>query len=264
MQRETFAPTLLQRKTQDLKKVTGNPALVSALQSSKTPRHLFITSITRPIKLLFLSPVVFGLSLYIGVAYGFLYLLFTTITEIFQGQYGFSPGSVGLIFLAVGVGNVAALLVFAAVSDKILQRLAKGGEMKPEYRLPPMIPGSAFIPIGLLLYGWTAQYKVHWIVPLIGTACIGFGMIATFMPVGIYLVDAFTTYAASATAASTVLRSLGGTLLPLCGGRMNETLGLAWSSSLLALIATAMIPMLVAIYIYGERIRKSPRFQIEL
>lgn len=186
------------------------------------------------------------------------------MTEIFQDQYGFSSGSAGLLFLGVGVGNIGGLLIFAAVSDRLLQRMAKGGEMKPEYRLPPIIPGSFLIPIGLLLYGWTTQYKVHWIVPLIGTAFVGWGMITVFMPVGTYLVDAFTTYAASATAANTVLRSLGGALLPLCGGRMYITLGLGWGNSLLAFIAAAMIPMVVAFYIYGERIRKSPRFQIEL
>lgn len=66
-----------------------------------------------------------------------------------------------------------------------------GGSSKPEYRLPPLICGSPFIPVGLFIYGWTAQYsnKIHWIVPLIGTGLVGIGMIAAFMSVNVYLID---------------------------------------------------------------------------
>jgi len=84
------------------------------------------------------------------------------------------------------------------------------------------------------------------------------------MPVQTYLVDAFTTYAASALAANAVLRSLLGALLPLAGQRMYATLGLGWGNSLLAFIALAMCPIPWFFYRYGERIRKSPRFQIRL
>jgi hypothetical protein len=44
--------------------------------------------------------------------------------------------------------------------------------MKPEYRLPPLVVGTFFIPAGLFLYGWSAYYKIHWIVPIIGTALV--------------------------------------------------------------------------------------------
>ena len=84
------------------------------------------------------------------------------------------------------------------------------------------------------------------------------------MPISTYLVDAFTTYAASALAANTVLRSLVGALLPLAGQKMYATLGDGWGNSLLAFIALAMCPLPVVLYKYGERIRKSPRFQLNL
>ena len=76
------------------------------------------------------------------------------------------------------------------------------------------------------------------------------------MAISTYLVDAFGVFAASAVAASTVLRSLGGAVLPLAGGKMFETLGLGWGSSLLAFIALAMIPVPVVFYRYGERVRE--------
>jgi hypothetical protein len=84
------------------------------------------------------------------------------------------------------------------------------------------------------------------------------------MPIQLYLVDAFTIYAASALAANTVLRSLVGALLPLAGRTMYMALGLGWGNSLLAFIALAMCPIPFIFYIYGERIRTSPRFQVKL
>lgn len=44
-----------------------------------------------------------------------------------------------------------------------------------------MILGIPFLPIGLFVYGWTVQYKVHWIVPIIFTGFTGAGLILSFV-----------------------------------------------------------------------------------
>jgi hypothetical protein len=71
-----------------------------------------------------------------------------------------------------------------------------------------------------------------------------------------YLLDAYPRYAASVTAALTVLRSLLGALLPLGGLQMYDALDLGWGNSLLAFIALALVPIPVVFYVYGERLRK--------
>ena len=156
------------------------------------------------------------------------------------------------------------LVIFGAASDKLLKAKAAQGEMKPEYRLPPMIPAAFLVPISLFIYGWTAEKHVHWFVPIFGTSFLGLGLIGTFMCIQTYLVDAFTLHAASAIAANTILRSLLGALLPLAGPSMYKTLGLGWGNSLLGFIGMAFIPLPFAFVKYGERIRKSKRFQITL
>jgi MFS family permease len=264
IQRETYPPVLLERKAKRLRKETGNNNLRSVPRSGKTPGQLFFLSVVRPTKMLFLSPIVFGLSLYIAMVYGYLYLLFTTMTFVFHDQYGISDSNVGLVYLGIGLGQFIGLLLFGAYSDKLLRKLAKGGEMKPEYRLPLLWPGAFVVPLGLILYGWTAQYKVHWIVPILGTLMLGAGMTGCFLSIGVYLIDAYTVYAASAMAANTVLRSLGGAFLPLAGRDMYNTLGLGWGNSLLAFIALAMSPMIWVFLKYGERIRTHPKLQLNL
>ena len=105
-------------------------------------------------------------------------------------------------------------------------------------------------------YGWSADKGIHWIMPIIGTLLVGLGLLATFMPIQTYLVDAYHMHAASAIAANTVLRSLMGAFLPLAGPKMYAALGLGWGNSLLAFIALAMAPLSWIFFKHGEYIRK--------
>jgi hypothetical protein len=181
--RESYAYVILQWKTNRLRKETGNPHLRSALDTGRNPKELFKFSIVRPIKMLFLSPIVFLMSLYMAIIYGYLYLMFTTFPQVFEIQYGFSNGSVGLTYLGTGIGSFFGLVFCGAVSDRLVATLIKrnGGTAKPEYRLPAMFIGALIVPIGLFLYGWTADKKVHWILPIIGTGFLGAGMFTIFV-----------------------------------------------------------------------------------
>jgi hypothetical protein len=157
-QRESYGPTILARRVRRLRKETGNSALHSALQSNESPRKLFITAIIRPTKLLFLSPIVFGLSLLTAIAYGCLYLFFTIVSNLFVNEYAISPANVGLVYLGCGASQFIGIIALGYVSNHIMQRMARAssGEMKPEFRLPPLLPAIFCMPIGLLFYGWTA------------------------------------------------------------------------------------------------------------
>jgi hypothetical protein len=75
------------------------------------------------------------------------------------------------------------------------------------------------------------------------------------MSVQNYLLDTYPTYAASVTAALTVLRSLLGALLPLGGLQMYDALGLGWGNSLLAFVSLGLVPIPLLFFIFGERIR---------
>jgi hypothetical protein len=262
--RETYPPTLLAKKAARLRKETGNPNLRSKMDLNIPPAEVFKRSIVRPMKMLFFSPIVFLMSFYVAVNYGIMYLLFTTITFVFEERYHFSTGSVGLSYLGAGIGMIFGMGALGVISDKIIKKHIAKGNVKPEHRLPLMLtlPGGIGLPCGLFIYGWTAQYGVHWIVPILGTALIGLGNLTGLMTIQTYMVDAFTLHAASAIAANTVLRSIFGAILPLAGLSMYDKLGLGWGNSLLGFIGLALIPVPVLFRFFGERIRTNPRFQV--
>jgi multidrug resistance protein len=183
--RETYAPIILQRKVDALRKETGNEMLRSKLDAGLSPRDYFSRGIIRPLKMLVKSPIVALLALYISVVYGYLYLMFTSVTEVFQTYYGFSTSITGLVFLGLGVGSLIGLAIYSTTSDRHIKKMAakEGQGMKPEYRMQLLPLGAFIMPVGFFLYGWTAQYRVHWIVPIIGTAIIGIGNIIIFMTI---------------------------------------------------------------------------------
>lgn len=192
---ETYAPRLLQLRAQKLQKESDNAGnqrvFRSKLDSGLPPREVFIRAIIRPTKMLLFSPIVFLLSLYMAIVYGYLYLLFTTMTGVFENTYHFSQGSVGLSYLGLGVGMFLGLFVTGITSDWGVKYLSRrnNGVTKPEFRLPPMIPAAILIPIGLFIYGWTAKFAVHFIVPIIGTSFVGLGLICTFVSLLLIMVE---------------------------------------------------------------------------
>ncbi|KAG5349464.1 hypothetical protein C0989_003627 [Termitomyces sp. Mn162] len=230
--RETYAPIIRVRKA----KRSDDPEALVRVQRvvnahEKNLRFLW-DNLSRPIVMLFRSFICFILSLYMAFLYGIYYLMFATFAEIFQVTYGFGPGIGGLAYIGLGVGFFLATLFGAKTADQVYKYLAdkNGGKGKPEMRIPALFFGSFFVPIGLFWYGWSADAGIHWIMPIIGSGIFGFGMMSSFLPIQLYLVDAFR-FAASATAAAAVFRSMLGFGFPLFGQQMFAALGLGGGNS---------------------------------
>ncbi|KAF2007943.1 MFS general substrate transporter [Amniculicola lignicola CBS 123094] len=252
---ETSASTILARKTKRLRKETGNDKLRSKLDSDLSTTDLFKFSIVRPAKMFFRSPICFAMCTYVAITYSYLYILFTTFTEVFTSQYHWKGGVIGLSFLGLGIGSLIGQTVFTHYGNKLAQKHMLAGTFVPEHRLHIMAYGGPFLPIGLFWYGWSVQAGVHYMVPMIGTGFIGFGLLMTFMPASTYLVDVFTVHAASAMAASTVSRSFCAALIPLSSQQMYAAMGYGWGNSLLGFVGLAMVPLPLLFIKYGAKVR---------
>lgn len=176
--RETSAKKLLERKAAELRKSTGNSSYQLKLANKLTPQKVLVGALVRPTGLLLRSPILLALSLYAALVFGVIYLLFTTFDDVFRGNYGFSSSISGLVYLGLGTALVLCVFLFGYLNPRIQANRMKADTVdvpRPEYRLVLMIFISPLIAVGLIIYGWSAQYKVHWIVPIIGTFFIGTG-----------------------------------------------------------------------------------------
>jgi multidrug resistance protein len=258
--KESYAPVILERKAARLRKETGNQALRSELADlSGHAVEKIKVAIVRPLRLLFLTPIVTLMSFYVAITYGILYLLFSTFSLVYPQYYGFGEGESGLVFIPTAIGMMFGISIFGALSDKLVKaKLDSGEQHRPEIRLLPWLtlPAGLTIPVGLFLYGWTIQYRVHWIVPMLGSLIFAFGLMGVMMCIQNYLLDLYPRQAASVTAATAVLRSLAGALLPLCALEMYEALDMGWGNSLLGFISLGLAPIPLLFYTFGARIVK--------
>lgn len=129
------------------------------------------------------------LDLYSAILLGILYLFFGAFPLVFEGVYGFNLWQTGLTFLGLLLGMFSGAMmsgVWVKVRVWLIERNARKlgleeGKSEPEYRLPPVIVGSALVTIGLFWFAWTTFPWVHWIMPIIGSGIFGVGVSSTFL-----------------------------------------------------------------------------------
>ena len=112
-------------------------------------------------------------------------------------------------------------------------------------------------------FAWTNYPSIAPEASIAGGIPFAFGMILVWLSVVNYIVSAYTTYAASALAANSILRSLFGFAFPLFTDSMYEGLGIHWASSIPAFLALACVPFPYLLYKYGPAIRKRCKYAAE-
>lgn len=108
------------------------------------------------------------------------------------------------------------LFVFAPKYLKISQ--AHGGVAPPESRLTMAKWGGPILTISMLFFGWTSYPSVSLWVPVLAGFGVGLSLLMLFLSLFNYIIDAYLMVAASALAASTVVRSAFGAGFPVSTG----------------------------------------------
>ena len=176
---------------------------------------------------------------------------------MFGGIYYFNLGTQGLAFLGIFIGLVITLLPYwIYLRWRYEPRYRKAnGNLPPEVRLEPFLPGSFFIPVCLFIFAWTSRESVHWIVPIIGTSLFAPGIFMAFMAVLGYLGDAYPAYITSVYAGNDLARASFGASFPLFANAMFHKLGIDWGNTLLALLSVVFIPIPFVLFKYGRSLR---------
>ncbi|KAL8334836.1 hypothetical protein RB601_000145 [Gaeumannomyces tritici] len=259
---ETYPPTILVAKAAELRRRTLNWGIHAKQEEIEVDlRELISKNFSRPMRLLFLEPIVTALSVYMAFIYGLLYLFLTAYPFVFQGIYHMTSGIAGLAFFGMIIGQFIAGIVVLLQQPWYNRKLAaNNGVPIPEWRLPSVIAGGVAFSIGIFFFGFSSRADVHWIVPTASGLLTGFGLMSIFLQALNYLVDAYLMFAASAIAGNTFLRSLCGAGFPLFAGAMFNGMGVQWASLLLGCVAVAMIPIPVIFWLYGHKIRARSAF----
>ncbi|AQZ12367.1 hypothetical protein BZL39_D04280 [Zygosaccharomyces parabailii] len=259
---ETHHATLLVHKAREMRKRSGNWGIHAAHETVELSiKEVAEKTITRPIKMLMVEPVLFSISLYNSFVYGILYLMLEAYPIVFVEGYGLKHNG-ELPYLALIVGILVCGVVIWVCEGTYIRRCNQYGGLVPEYRLLPMMIAGIVFPIGILWFCWTGNYhnKIHWSCPMIAGSFIGFGLMGIFLPCLNYIIESYLMLAASAVAANTFMRSAFGASFPLFTQYMFHTMGTNWAGLLLGLFAAAMAPVPLLFFKFGKRIRVKSRY----
>jgi len=261
---ETYEPTILLRRAERLRKLTGNPHLRSQSEidaaSTKASDRLY-EALVRPF-VLAAEPALFFANLYLGFVYAVFYLWFEAFPLVFTDIYHFNLGESGLPFLGFIISGIITYAAYCVYQKYHIEpRYVKaGGAVAPEIRLEIGLIGSIFIPTSLLMFGFTSKANIHWIVPVIGAALYLPGIFLNFQSILMYITMAYPNYAASVLAGNDLFRSAIASVFPLFGHAFFTNLGLGPGSALLAGISFVLMPVFFLLYKYGHVLRARSNF----
>jgi MFS family permease len=261
--RETYAPLILKSRAERLRKTTGDSRYVTAqerLQEDKSLRQVLTEALSRPLRLILYHPVIQIASLIEAFYYGILYLLLASFADLWTQHYHVSVEMSGLHYIAVAGGEIAGSQLGGYILDALHRRLQARDStsigVDPEHRLPLIFPGQIIGFVGLLIYGWTAQYRVHWIAVDIGMFVACFGLQISGMAMQAYVIDAYADHNSSVQAATQFLTSMTAFLFPLFAPALYRVLGYGWGNSLLVAVGSFIgFPLVISLWKCGKRWR---------
>ncbi|OQD86959.1 hypothetical protein PENANT_c006G00709 [Penicillium antarcticum] len=208
--KETHAPSILLHRAKTLRKETGNSQYQTTderLHANKSPTKILARALIRPINLLSFHPIIQITSLISAFYYGILYIVLSTFSDLWMKQYKQTVEISGLHYISCALGEIAGSQIGAKMMDALYRRRisnsdSNSSEHVPESRILLVFPGALIGPLGLFLYGWAAQARLHWAIVDVGIFFAMLGMQITGLPMTAYVMEAYPEYTSSAGAAS--------------------------------------------------------------
>lgn len=280
---ETYVPLILGRRASKLRRETGDVryhTVYERLDSEHSAARLIYQAMTRPMRLLAFHPIIQIASLISAFWYGTLYIVLSSFSTLWTSYYGEPVSTSGLHYIACALGELVGAQAAGPLMDALYHYMVDRSPDKkhrPEFRIPLSYPGGLLAPLGLFIYGWTAQYRVHWIAVDIGVFIFSAAGQVNGMPLQAYIIDAYPDHVSSvqpqkclptvqliksqqvssALAASQFLRSLTAFLFPLFVPSMYSTLGYGWGNSLLGFAGLFFgLPAPAILWYWGVRLRE--------
>ncbi|EPT01012.1 hypothetical protein FOMPIDRAFT_1121546 [Fomitopsis schrenkii] len=256
--KETRASVLLVRIAKKMRKETGNHRYRARVEDeSASLRTLIYISCTRPVYLLVMEPVIMSFTLWIGFAWGILYVMIESIGPVFETLHHFNSGQVGSVFITITIGALLGL-----ATNRIQERLyAKNVATRgPEARLYMPMFAAVLFPAGVFIFAWCTYTRISWVALAIAIVLIMWALFIIYLAVFTYLADCYGPWASSALAGQSLFRNLMGMAFPMFTAQMFARLTYHWANTLFALIAVAMIPIPFILFYYGPAIRWRGKF----
>jgi MFS family permease len=252
--RETYTPVLLRRKA------VQNGDSVHGRQSEGVKQSHLTKDLLRPLHILIHRPIIWIISLVGTLAFGAYSFMLSSYAMLWVNEYRQSELMGSVHYVSIALGSTIAGQIGSHVLDRIYHIMSRKNNNSgiPEYRIPLLVIGMLLMPVGLLWYGWAAEYTVSWIVVDIGTVVFTLGSFVASQAIMAYQLDEFGEFGASANAASRVMSYAFAFIYPIFAPLVYGKLGYGWGNSILSLtVITLGFPASWVLWSWGARLRAS-------
>ena len=183
---ETYEPVLRTARLRKWKRAQPLSArLIYDPNRGASTIRLLGRAMLMPLRMLIFSRTIFLTGFLSTVAYGSMYILYSTIPTTFLMTYAWQPKHIDLAYLSTAAGALLGMIACAGISDTIVNRRKRDDDNPPENRLLPMCFFWPLVSVGLSMYAWTAQNNIHWAVPLSGASVFGAGAASSMVSTAI-------------------------------------------------------------------------------
>lgn len=210
---------------------------------------------------------------YMGLIYAGFYAISTTLTVQFHAIYGLSSTLQGLLFIPQAVGSVCASLTNSRLLDGNYRRHARRAGVAVDRRkqvdlrdmpierarLEIGMPVFAVGAVSIVVYGWLLQARVSIAGPIVMLFATGYTTLVGFSALNVLVIDLHRSRAATASAASNLVRCLLGAGASAVANPMIEALGNGWAFTLVGLVELAFLPVLLLVMKNGIQWREKRR-----
>jgi MFS family permease len=176
-----------------------------------------------------------------------------------KSPYNDSEIIIGVLFIPSGLAMFIGSLLGGRLSDRVSQYF--GGQRCPEGRLVPAVAFSILIPIALIIFGWTIQYKINVAGPIMGLVLLSFSRSIIQPCIFAYLTVKKQSEAAGASAVNTVLNFIAAGIGVTITAPLKDAIGVGPFLSAICGINT--ITIVVAIILVYKKIRQATRVMLQ-
>ncbi|KFY45453.1 hypothetical protein V494_00949 [Pseudogymnoascus sp. VKM F-4513 (FW-928)] len=272
---ETRTTVMMNKIAKKRRKNGGDPNVYGPtelvpIRERFSAREILVTWI-RPFKMFLTEPIVLTLSLLSGFSDALIFMFVQSYGLVYK-QWNFNTYEIGLAFIPLIIGYFIAWASFIPVINRnIKERKEKPDDEKAQYesRLWWLLYTAPCLPIGLIIFGWTATGPpLHWMGTAVGAAIVGIANYSIYMATIDYMICAYGPYSASATGGNGWSRDFLAGVLTIPATPFFQNIGgknhFPYAFTILFCISFLLVAAVYVIYYKGPVLRKRSPFAQQL
>lgn len=223
---------------------------------SRHTRNTFFQAMMRPIKVIS-KPTVLISTIYYLLTFAWVVGINTTLAIFLTPLYEFGPRQIGYFYFTPIVGAILGEILGHWLHDIISKRHVRrhNGLFEPEARLQAIWISTPFMLVGLILLGFCLDEGFHYMITSLGWGLYVFGIMISTVALNAYNLDSYPEASGEVSAWINFARTTGGFIISYFQVTWAQAMGAKWSFGIQAAICAGAFLMIVALQVYGKRMR---------